>query len=154
MTLVPWFVAVGAILIAIALTSSFLRRMPLSTAIICLGFGVVFGPAGAGLIHLDFMTDANILESLTEVAVIISLFTAGLQLRLPLHRKEWRVSVRLATVGMMLIVAALAFLGVQTRGCRSVQQSFLAPCWRLPTQCWLRMFKCGTRPTPIGCGLC
>jgi NhaP-type Na+/H+ or K+/H+ antiporter len=116
MTLVPWFVAAGAILIAIALLSSFLRRSPLSTAIVCLGFGVLLGPGGANLIHLDMMTNEKILEPLTEVAVIISLFTAGLQLRLPLDRKEWRVSVRLATVGMMLTVAVLTFLGVYAMG--------------------------------------
>ncbi len=116
MTLVPWFVAGGAILIAIALISSLLHRSPLSTAIICLGFGVLLGPAGADLVRLDFMTDDEILEPLTEVAVIISLFTAGLQLRLPLDRKEWRVSVRLATVGMLLTVAILTFLGVYALG--------------------------------------
>ncbi len=116
MTLVPWFVAVGAIFIAIALLSSFLHRSPLSTAIICLGFGVLLGPGGAGLIRLDFVKDDELLEIVTEIAVIISLFTAGLQLRLPLDRSEWRISVRLATVGMMLTVAVLTLLGVQGLG--------------------------------------
>jgi sodium/hydrogen antiporter len=112
MMLIPWYVAIGAILIAIALLSSLLHRLPLSIAIICLGFGVLLGPGAANLIRIDFMSDDNVLEPLTEVAVIISLFTAGLQLRLPLHRNEWRVSVRLATVGMILTVAAITFLGV------------------------------------------
>jgi NhaP-type Na+/H+ or K+/H+ antiporter len=116
MTLIPWFVAGGAILIAIALISKLLHRSPLSTAIICLGFGVLLGPVGADLIRLDFMTDDKILEPLSEVAVIISLFTAGLQLRLPLDRQEWRVSIRLATVAMLLTVAVLAFLGVYALG--------------------------------------
>ena len=93
-----------------------LRRLPLSTAIICLGFGVLLGPIGVNLIRIDFIDHDEILERLTEVAVIISLFTAGLQLRLPLDRIEWRVSVRLATVGMMLTVAVLAFIGVQGIG--------------------------------------
>ena len=116
MTLIPWYVAAGAILIAIALLSSFLHRLPITTAIICLVFGVLLGPAGANLIQLDFIRHDEILEPLTEVAVIISLFTAGLQLRLPLHRNEWRVAVRLATVGMMLTVAVVTFLGVQGLG--------------------------------------
>ena len=97
-------------------SSSFLQRLPLSTAIICLGFGVLLGPIGVNLLRVDFTNHVEILEPLTEVAVIISLFTAGLQLRLPLHRNEWRVSVRLATVGMMLTVAVLTFLGVQGIG--------------------------------------
>ena len=78
MTMIPWYIAAGAILIAIALSSSILRRLPLSTAIICLGFGVLLGPGGANLIYLNFIRHDEILEPLTEVAVIISLFTAGL----------------------------------------------------------------------------
>ena len=116
MTLLPWYVAAGAILIAIALLSSFLHRLPLTTAIICLVFGVLLGPGGANLIRLDFISHVEILEPLTEVAVIISLFTAGLQLRLPLNRHEWRVAVRLAIVGMMLTVAVITFLGMQGLG--------------------------------------
>lgn len=112
MTLILVYIVSGAILIAIALSSSFLQRLPLSTAIVCLGFGLLLGPLGANLIHLDLIRHDEILESMTEVAVIISLFTAGLQLRLPLHRNEWRVSIRLATVGMMLTVAAITLLGV------------------------------------------
>ena len=52
------------------------------------------------------------LSILTEVAVIVSLFTAGLQLRLPINRAEWGVALRLATVAMVLTVAlitAIAF---------------------------------------------
>lgn len=131
MTLIPWYIAAGAILIAIALSSSFLRRLPLSTAIVCLGFGVLLGPVGANLIRLNFISHDEILEPLTEVAVIVSLFTAGLQLRLPLHRKEWRVSIRLATVGMMVTVAVITVLGVTgiglTLGAALILGAALAP---------------------------
>jgi len=86
-------IAAGAILIVIALTSSFLRRAPLSTAIVCLLMGIGLGPAGTGLLQLNPARDAPLLKQLTEVAVIISLFTAGLQLRLPLNRIEWSISL-------------------------------------------------------------
>jgi NhaP-type Na+/H+ or K+/H+ antiporter len=116
MTLIPWYLATGVILVAIAILSSFLHRLPLSTAIVCLGFGVLSGPGGVNLIRLDLFSDVGILEPLTEVAVIISLFTAGLQLRLPLRREEWRLALRLATVGMVLTVAVVTLVGVQGLG--------------------------------------
>jgi hypothetical protein len=50
--------------------------------------------AGTKLLQIDVIQDAAVLKHLTEVAVIISLFTAGLQLRLPLDRIEWRISLR------------------------------------------------------------
>jgi sodium/hydrogen antiporter len=111
MELTPWFIAVGAILIAIALSSSLLKRMPLSAPILCLLMGVALGPAGWGLFKLDLVDDSALVEVLAEIAVIVSLFTAGLQLRLPLSSREWQISIRLATVAMALTVAVIAAIG-------------------------------------------
>ena len=116
MNLAPWFIAAGAILIVIALSSSLLQRMPLSSAIVCLLMGLGLGPAGSGLLDLSLTRDATLFEHLTEIAVIVSLFTAGLQLRLPLDRAEWRISVRLATLAMTLTVALIAAIGVFALG--------------------------------------
>jgi NhaP-type Na+/H+ or K+/H+ antiporter len=60
---------------------------------------------------LDVVTDADFLEQLTEVAVVVSLFTAGLQLRLPLNRAEWRMALSLATVAMVLTVGLITAFG-------------------------------------------
>jgi sodium/hydrogen antiporter len=46
------------------------------------------------------------------VAVIISLFTAGLKLRIPLSDHRWRPPLRLAFVSMTATVVAIAFAGV------------------------------------------
>ncbi|MCG6155040.1 cation:proton antiporter [Rubinisphaera margarita] len=112
MSAVPWFVAVGAILIILALTSSFLSRLPLSTSVVCLVLGILLGPMGIGLVELELIRDAALIERLTEVAVIISLFAAGLQLRLPFDRREWGLSLTLATLGMVLTIGLIAGLGV------------------------------------------
>jgi len=116
MTLAPWLLATGIILIAIALSSSLLRRIPISTAIVCLLMGLGLGPAGAKLLQLNGIRDAALLEGITEIAVIISLFTAGLQLRLPLDRVEWKISLRLAALAMTLTVALIAVVGVFALG--------------------------------------
>jgi NhaP-type Na+/H+ or K+/H+ antiporter len=57
-----------------------------------------------------------LLERLTEVAVILSLFSAGLKLRLPLKDREWRVALRLALGAMVLTVAMMALVGVGALG--------------------------------------
>ena len=78
MSATPWFLIIGALLIAMAVSGSIVRRLPLTAAMLYLGVGVVLGPRMLGLLELDAIDDASLLERLAEVAVLISLFTAGL----------------------------------------------------------------------------
>ena len=45
--------AFGAVLLILALTSSYLRWMPVTTSAVCLLLGIGIGPLGLGLLHLD-----------------------------------------------------------------------------------------------------
>src|SRR5688500_13854952 len=90
-----WFVLVGIILLGIALTRTFLQKLPLTTSILYLVVGFLLGPYVAGLILFDPVQGQAVLERITEVAVIISLFTAGLKLRIPLTDRKWLLPVRL-----------------------------------------------------------
>jgi NhaP-type Na+/H+ or K+/H+ antiporter len=103
-----WFVICGALLISIALAGSVLKRLPLTAAMFYLAAGALLGPWGAGLLHLDAVDDAPVLERLSEIAVIISLFTAGLKLRLPLSDPRWRAPVLLAALAMVLTIGGIA----------------------------------------------
>ena len=105
-------IIVGLLLIAMTMGSSFLARLPLSAAMLYLAAGIGIGPLGLDLLHLDALKNAVLLERLTEVAVLISLFTTGLKLELPLKDRRWRVPVQLATVSMLVTVAAITALGV------------------------------------------
>ena len=107
-----WFVVVGVLLLGVALAGSYLRRLPLSTTMLYLAVGYGLGPQGAGLIGIDPIRQAAFIERATEIAVIVSLFTAGLKLRLPISDPRWRPAVRLASVSMTLTVAAIAAAGV------------------------------------------
>jgi NhaP-type Na+/H+ or K+/H+ antiporter len=111
-----WFVIAGALLISVALTGSVLKRLPLTSAIYYLGVGALLGPWGAGLLDLTALDDAEVLERLTEAAVIVSLFTAGLKLRLPFSDGRWRRPVVLATLAMVLTVAGIAALSTAFLG--------------------------------------
>lgn len=105
-------ITVGLLLIAKTLGGSFIARLPLSTPMLYLAVGMAVGPWGWGLLVLDAFDNMQLLERLTEVAVLISLFTAGMKLELPLRDKRWRIPVQLATVSMALTVAAITAAGV------------------------------------------
>lgn len=112
-----WFLAAGVVLVAMALASSVLRRLPLSSSMIYLAAGAVLGPLGLGMIIIDPLGDgAGLLEVVSEVAVILSLFTAGLKLRLPLSDRGWWIPVRLAFVSMAITVGLIALAGVTLLG--------------------------------------
>lgn len=105
-------IIVGLLLIAMTLGGSFIARLPLSSAMLYLCVGVAIGPLGLGLLRLDALKNTVLLERFTEVAVLVSLFTAGMKLELPLTNRRWRIPVQLATVSMLVTVAAITALGV------------------------------------------
>ncbi len=107
-----WFVLAGATLVLMALSASVLRRLPLTASLLYLAIGFAVGPAGAALIDVSPIDDAGLLELLTELAVIVSLFTAGLKLRDPLRAGRWHVPVRLAVASMTFTVGLIALTGV------------------------------------------
>jgi NhaP-type Na+/H+ or K+/H+ antiporter len=110
MSFVIWVAVLGAVLLTLALTSSYLRWMPVTTSAVCLVLGVAIGPAGLGWLRLDIKDAAVWMEHLTEVAVLFSLFVCGLKLRLPLRDRKWRVAFGLAGPVMLLSIAGVCLL--------------------------------------------
>jgi len=110
MTFVVWVAVLGAVLLTLALTSSYLRWLPVTTSAVCLVLGVVIGPAALGLLKLDMQDASFWMEHLTEVAVLFSLFVCGLKLRSPFKDKNWRVAVGLAGPVMVLTIAGVCLL--------------------------------------------
>jgi len=103
-----WFLILGALLIGFALFGTLLKRLPVTPSMFYLAAGALLGPWGIGLLQVDALDDTAMLEVLTEVAVIISLFTAGLKLRLPWSDRRWRVALLLSTAAMLLTIAGIA----------------------------------------------
>ena len=116
MALTFWFLIVGTLLIFMALASSLVKRLPLSTATLYLFVGFALGPTGIGLLLLDPIEQSAILKVITEVAVIISLFSAGLKLRLPLTDHRWWLPVRLGTLTMLVTTVLITLLGIFALG--------------------------------------
>ncbi|MEO5858499.1 MAG: sodium:proton antiporter [Pyrinomonadaceae bacterium] len=103
-----WMALVSAVLLTIALTSAYVRHMPITTAALYLTLGVAIGPVGFGLVSVDFFGGSVFFEHLTEVAVIVSLFVGGLKLRLPFKHPAWQAAFRLAGPVMVLTISGIA----------------------------------------------
>ncbi len=105
-----WYLVIGAVLVTVTLVASLVKRLPLTVAMLYLGAGWAIGKLGLGF--LDPAVHAEVLERVTELAVIISLFTCGLKLRPALNLAHWAVPLRLAFLSMALTVAAIAVVAV------------------------------------------
>jgi NhaP-type Na+/H+ or K+/H+ antiporter len=110
MSFIAWVAVLGAVLLTLAMTSSYLRWMPVTTSAVCLALGVAIGPAGLGWLRLDIKDAAQWMEHLTEVAVLFSLFVCGLKLRLPLKDRRWRIAFGLAGPVMLLSIVGVSLL--------------------------------------------
>ncbi len=100
----------GALLMAVALSSAWIRRMPISTAAIYLAVGCAVGPWGFDLVRVDLVNAAPWFERCTEVAVILALFVGGLRLRLPLRHEMWTAAYCLASLVMLGCIAGVALV--------------------------------------------
>ena len=98
----------GLLLLLMALSSAFLRRLPITTSAIYLAIGILIGPVGLGWIEINFISSGIWIEHLTEIAVIVSLFVGGLKLRLPFRNAAWVAAYRLAGPVMVASIAGVA----------------------------------------------
>ncbi len=73
MELTIWYVLVGGLLVLMAVSGSFVQRLPLSMGLVYLVVGFALGPTGARLLDLNPLLHPQVLEILSEIAVILSL---------------------------------------------------------------------------------
>jgi NhaP-type Na+/H+ or K+/H+ antiporter len=111
MTSAIGFLVVGLLMLAMGLMAQAMQRLPLTTAIIYLAVGMIVGPTALGLFHFNPLKQSAVLEVLTEVAVLISLFAAGVKLPAPVTWARWRSPVLLAFVSMAVTVFLVAAYG-------------------------------------------
>ena len=112
MTSALWFLLVGGLLLARGLTSTMLKPLPVTPAIIYLAVGLLVGPTVLNVFHFNPLKQSALLEVLTEVAVLISLFSAGVKMPVPVSFARWRTPILLASVSMAVsvgLVAAFAY---------------------------------------------
>ena len=111
-----WLTLGCTLLVVMALGGSLLSRMPVSTSMIYLLVGLAVGPLGLALAAPDPLDNTHLLEHLTEVIVLLSLFTAGLKMSVGLRDRRWFSPLRLALLSMLATVALIAAAGVWLLG--------------------------------------
>lgn len=129
-TIATWALLIGALLTLMAFSSSLLKRLPLSGAVIYLAVGFMLGESGLKLLMVTPEKNSLAIERIAESALLISLFSAGLKLRLPLRDSRWRVALKLALPAMVLTVAMVAVLGITlglSIGAATLLGAILAP---------------------------
>jgi NhaP-type Na+/H+ or K+/H+ antiporter len=105
---IGWYVLVGSVLFSMGLFAARLGGMPITSAILYLVVGVLVGPTVFNLFHFNPLKSAAWLEVITEIAVLISLYTCGLKLKVPLRSRLWRIPLRLATISMVVGIALVS----------------------------------------------
>jgi NhaP-type Na+/H+ or K+/H+ antiporter len=108
MSILAWMGIIGALLLLMALSSAYLRRLPITTSAIYLALGLLVSPVGLNLINVNFIESRVLFEHLTEIAVIVSLFIGGLKLRLPMRHPAWSAAFRLAGPVMVACIIGVA----------------------------------------------
>ena len=97
---------IGLLLLCVTLGSGWIKRLPLSYALIYLVVGILLGSYGFNLIKVR--PDAQFLERLTEFVVIVSVFCCGLKINRPLKLWAWQSTIRLIGLLMPISIFALA----------------------------------------------
>lgn len=107
----PWFVLIGGLLLVMGLTPTLLQRSAITSAIVYLAVGLLFGPTVLHLFHFNPLKESALLETLAEAAVLISLFSAGVKMPVPFRLRRWRAPVLMATLAMAITVGLVAAFG-------------------------------------------
>ncbi|MYM35835.1 sodium:proton antiporter [Duganella sp. FT94W] len=103
-----WFLLIGLLMLARGLAASTIARSPLTSAIVYLGAGLLMGPSCLNLFHFDPFKASGPLEILAEIALLISLFSAGIKMPVPFSLSRWNAPLRLAWLSMALTVGLVA----------------------------------------------
>jgi NhaP-type Na+/H+ or K+/H+ antiporter len=111
-----WSVLIGVLLVLMALSGTVLSRLPLSTAMFYLAVGVMVSPQWLDMAYLDLAHDGVLVERMTEVVVLLALFTAGLKLSPGLKDRRWMLPVRLAVTSMLVTVLLVTATGIWLLG--------------------------------------
>ncbi|MES2741831.1 MAG: cation:proton antiporter [Pseudomonadota bacterium] len=108
MTHIQWFFLIGCLMLARGLAATTISRSPFTSAIVYLCAGLLLGPCLFNVFHFDPLQQSALLEVLTEIAVLISLFSAGVKMPVPFTLARWGPSLRLAWLSMTITVALVA----------------------------------------------
>jgi len=104
-----YFLLAGVLLMSMVFLEPMLQQLPFSAAMIYLPVGWLLGPGGSALIEVDLMSQSSWLTVITRVALLLSLFTVGLKLRVAWRNRLWWLPFRLGVLAMLVTIPLLAW---------------------------------------------
>lgn len=117
----PWPIALlflGVVVLVAVAALSHEHERAWSATIIYLGCGLLaaVGLKLLGVDALDPLRDARYIQRLTELALIVAVFAAGLTIERRVERRQWRSVAVLLVVAMPVTIAAIAAFGMAAMG--------------------------------------
>jgi NhaP-type Na+/H+ or K+/H+ antiporter len=103
-----WFLLIGLLMLARGLAATTISRSPFTSAIVYLAVGLLLGPSCLNLFRFDPTQESDLLEMLAQIALLISLFSAGVKMPVPFKMSRWDAPLRLAWLSMALTVGMVA----------------------------------------------
>ncbi len=111
-----WYLTIGIVLGLMSVISNKIEKLPISSSIIYFIIGIFLGPWGLGKVDISFRDNTRLLEVVAEIAVLISVFAAGLKLKIPTETKKWFLALQLATVSMIFMIAGISLFSITMLG--------------------------------------
>lgn len=105
-----YFILIGSLLFIMAITPGLVKKLPITSSVIYLLFGILIGPHGINVLNLHYLEHTKLIEVISEITVITSLFTVGLKLRVPLQNSNWLLPISYATVSMVVTIALMSLI--------------------------------------------
>src|ERR687894_1575835 len=100
------FALIGGLLMVAALVSGVVERAPVTFPMIFLGFGVLLGERGFGVLHLD--SHDPMLEAIAIISLSFVLFLDAVNLRFDELSRDWLVPVLALGPGTLLTIGVVA----------------------------------------------
>ncbi len=116
MTFNQWLLLAGGLVLLMGLLHPWLSRAPITPAMIYLVVGALLSPWAANQAWIDPIAHAHALHRVAEIAVIISLFTVGMKLRIGMTDPRVRPAWFLAFASMTMTVGLVAITGTVILG--------------------------------------
>jgi sodium/hydrogen antiporter len=112
---------VGAAVLAGAVAVAHEHERAFSASIVYVALGALGAVAMAvlGIAPLDPLRDHAVLERLSELALVVAVFSSGLTVERHVSRRSWRSIATLLAVVMPLTIAAIAAFGMVAMGLSS-----------------------------------
>ena len=97
------FVAVAVFILAFGVVSKRLAKTIITPPMVFVGFGILTGPAGLGL--LDLSVESEVVRALAEATLVLVLFIDASRIDFSLLRRSYQLPLRMLSIGLPLTMA-------------------------------------------------